>query len=130
MWEKKELWKNKRMYEQFVREMPETIDEKETKNSLRKVETKAVMCATQEEAIRINYVKHKIDKTAQSALCRKCEKKSETISQVASEFEKLAQKEHKRRQDNVARIVHRKLCGKYNLKRSEMWYAHNPKGVA
>ena len=54
MWEKKELWKNKRMYEQFVREMPETIDEKETKNSLRKVETKAVMCATQEEAIRIN----------------------------------------------------------------------------
>ena len=78
------------------------------------------MCAAQEEAIRINYVKHKIDKTAQSALCRMCDKKSETISQVASEFEKLAQKEHKRRQDNVARIVHWKLCGKYNLKRSEI----------
>ena len=30
MWEKKELWKNKRMYEQFVREMSETTDEKET----------------------------------------------------------------------------------------------------
>ena len=30
MWEKKELWKNKRMHGQFVREMSETTDEKET----------------------------------------------------------------------------------------------------
>ena len=30
MREKKELWKNKRMYRQFAREMPETTDEKET----------------------------------------------------------------------------------------------------
>ena len=30
MREKKALWKNKRMYDQFVREMPETTDEKET----------------------------------------------------------------------------------------------------
>ena len=28
--ENKELWKNKRMHGQFVREMPETTDEKET----------------------------------------------------------------------------------------------------
>ena len=30
MKEKKELWKNKRIYGRFVREMPETTDEKET----------------------------------------------------------------------------------------------------
>ena len=30
MRKKKELWKNKRMYRQFAREMPETTDEKET----------------------------------------------------------------------------------------------------
>ena len=30
MREKKELWKNKKMYGHFVREMPETTDEKET----------------------------------------------------------------------------------------------------
>ena len=30
MREKKELWKNKRMYGQFVTEIPETTDEKET----------------------------------------------------------------------------------------------------
>ena len=74
-------------------------------------------------------MKHKIDKTAQSPLCRMCDKKSETISHIVSECEKLAQKEYKRRHDNVARIVHWKLCGKYNLKRSEKWYEHAPEGV-
>ena len=37
--EKKEIWKkNKRMYGQLVREMPETMDEKETWYWLRKTE--------------------------------------------------------------------------------------------
>ena len=89
----KELWKNKRMYGQFVREMPETTDEKET-YWLRKAdlegETEAMLCAAQEEAIRTNYVKHKIDKTAQSPLCRKCDKKIETISHIVSESQKVA----------------------------------------
>ena len=34
MRERKELWKNKGMYGKFVREMPETADEKETWNWL------------------------------------------------------------------------------------------------
>ena len=58
-----------------------------------------------------------------------CDTKSEIISHIVSECEKLAQKEYKRRHDNVARIVHWKLCGKYNLKRSEKWYEHAPEGV-
>ena len=65
---------------------------------------------------------------AQSPLCRMCAKKSEA-SQIVSECEKLTQKEYKIRQDNVARIVLCKLCGKYNLKRSEKWYEHAPEGV-
>ena len=76
------------MNRQFVREMPETTDQKETWNWLRKadlkVETEAMLCAVQELAIRTNYVKHMIDKTAQSTLCRTCYKKSETISHVVS----------------------------------------------
>ena len=88
-----------------------------------------MLCAAQEQAIRTNYVKHKIDKTAQSPLCRMCDKKSETISHIVSECEKLAQKEYKRRHDNVARIVHWKLCGRFNLKRSQKWCEHAPEGV-
>ena len=43
MREKKELWKNKRMYGQFVREMPEITNERETWNCLRKAELKVEM---------------------------------------------------------------------------------------
>ena len=57
-----------------------------------KVETED-MCVVQEQVIRTNYVKHKIDKTAQSPLCRTCDKKSETISYIVSECDNLAQKE-------------------------------------
>ena len=76
---KKELWKNERIYEQLVREIPETTDEKETWNWLRKtdlkIETEAMFCGLEEQIIRRNYVKHKIDKTAQSPPCTIYEKK-------------------------------------------------------
>ena len=52
-----------------------------------------------------NNVKHKIDKTAQSPLCRMCDKKSETISHIVSECGKLAQKEYKRRHDVSLEVV-------------------------
>ena len=39
----------------------------------------------------------------------------------------LAQREHKRRHDNVARMVHWKLCDKF---KSEEWYPHNPQTVS
>ena len=76
-----------------------------------KVETEAMLYAAQEQAVRTNYVQHKIDETAQSPFCRMRDKKSETISHIVSGCKKLAQKEYKRRHDNVARIVHEKLCG-------------------
>ena len=96
MRKKMKLWKNKRIYGQFVREMPKTTDERETWSWLRKayikVETEAMLCAAQERAIGTNYMKHNIDETDQSPLCRTCDKKSETISHIVSECEKLAQK--------------------------------------
>ena len=46
-----------------------------------------------------------------------------------SEYEKLIKKEYQRKHDNIVRIVHWKLCGKYNLKRSKKWYEHAPEGV-
>ena len=82
-----------------------------------KVETEAMFFATQEQAIRTNYVKHEIEKTAQSTLCRMCGKKSETVSHIVSECDKLAQKQYRRRHNTVARIANWKLCGEYQLKR-------------
>ena len=88
-----------------------------------------MFCAAQEQAIRTEYVKHKIDITAQSPLCRMCDKKSETISHIVSACEKLSQKEDKRWHNNIARIFQWKLCGKNKLKRSEKWYEHAQEAV-
>ena len=56
-----------------------------------------MLFASQEQAVQTNYVKHKIDKRAQSQVCTMCDGKSETISLTVRECEKLAQKEYKRR---------------------------------
>ena len=39
---------------------------------------------------------------------------------------KLAQKQYKRRHDNVARRVHWELCKKHGLESSDRWYEHTP----
>ena len=58
-----------------------------------------------------------------------CGEKGETVSHIICECSKLAQKEYKRRHDNVARIIHWEICKKYHLPRAEQWYNHKPEGV-
>ena len=60
-------------------------------------------------------MKSHIDRTSESPLCRLCGEKGENITHLTSECKKLAQKEYKRRHDNVACIVHWKLRGLYKL---------------
>ena len=72
--ELRQNWNEKRMHGQFVREMPEKVDKDKTWQWLSrcdlKIGTEAVLCAAQEQAIRTNYVKHRIDRTSESPLCR------------------------------------------------------------
>ena len=80
---------------QFVREVPEKVGRNKTwkrlfKSDL-KIETEA-LCATQEQIMRTNYVKHRTDKTSQSSLCRLCQEKGEIVQHLVSGCEKLAQK--------------------------------------
>ena len=79
--------------------------------------------------MRTNYIKFNIDKTVESPLCRMCGEKGESIGHIGSECEKLAKREYKRRHDNVARIFHWTLCGKYDLERGANWYEHSPQGI-
>lgn len=121
------------MYRQFLQEMPETDDKDKSwawigKSDL-KVETEAPIFSAQEQALRTNYVKYNINKSVDSPLCRLCNQKRETINHILSECKMLAQKEYKRRHDNIARLVHWKLCCKYDVRRSEKWYKHQPGGV-
>ena len=64
------------MYGQFVREIPEEKDKdlswKWLVQSDLKVQTEATICAAQEQALRTNYTKNKIDQTSENTLCTMC----------------------------------------------------------
>ena len=94
-----------------------------------KPEKEALVCAAQEQALRINYIQHRVDHTAESDRCKVCGDKGETVWHITSQCTPLAQREYKRRHDNVARIVHWELCGKYDIQRDDKWYDHKPEGV-
>ena len=121
------------MYGQFVREMPEEIDKdfswKWLVQSDLKVQTEAIICAAQEQALRTNYTMNKVGKTSENPLCRMCGGKGETVKHIICECKKLAQREYKRRHDPVAKLVHYNLCEKHNLERKENLYEHCPEGV-
>ena len=131
--ELRQNWNEKRMHGQFVRELPEKVDKDKTWQWLSrcdlKIGTEALLCAAQEQAIRTNYVKHRIDRTSESPLCRLCGTKSESVQHLVSGCEKLAQKEYKRRHDNVAKKVHWDLCKKNGLECTDKWYEHVPEGA-
>ena len=54
--------------------------------------TAALAVLAQEEAIRTNYIKHRIDRSRDSPTCRMCGFKGETVNHVIFESSKLAQK--------------------------------------
>ena len=58
-----------------------------------------------------------------------CGDTGKVFSHIGSECSKLAQREYKKKHDNVARIVYWKLCEKFNFEKLEKWYLHNPQTV-
>ena len=69
--ELKQNWRQKKMHGQLIRQWLSKSD--------LKVKTIALLCAAQEQAIRKNYLKHHIDKTSESSLCKLCGKKGESM---------------------------------------------------
>ena len=68
--------------------------------------------AAQNQSIRTNLVKTKIDNSQGDSLCRVCRKVDERIDHIVSGCGKLALKEYKRRDDNLGKIVHWKFARK------------------
>ena len=77
-------WKNKKMYGQFCRDVNSKTDKDKRwawlKKGGLKPETEALICAAQEQALRANYIKHKIDHTREDDKCRMCGQKGETVA--------------------------------------------------
>ena len=94
-----------------------------------KRETQSLIVATQNQSIRTKLVKAKIDKSQGNSLCRVCRKVNESIDHIVSGCSKLAQKEYKRRPDNLGKIVHWKLARMCYFEGGYKWYEHEPESV-
>ena len=58
-----------------------------------------------------------------------CRKVDEIIDDIVSGGSKLAQKEYKRRHDNLGKIVHWKIARKSNFEVGDKWCKHEPERV-
>ena len=94
-----------------------------------KRETESLVVAAENQSIRTNLVKAKIDKSQGDSLCRGCRKVDECIEHIVSGCSKHAQKEYKRRHDNLGKRVHWKLARKCNFEAGGKWYEHEPESV-
>ena len=106
---KKQKWEGKQLHGRFKRQINNISNDK-TWTWLRKEsfkrETESLLMAVQNNAIKTNHIKARIDKTQQNSKCRLCGDKKETISHIISECSKLAQKEYNARQDWIGKVIH------------------------
>ena len=85
--------------------------------------------AAQNQSIRTNLVKARVDKGQGNSLCRVFRKVDQSIDHIISGCSKLAQKEYKRRHQNLGKIVHWKLSRKCNFEAGDKWYKNEPESV-
>ena len=100
-------------------------DDKSTSHT-RKTCTWLLLITAQNNDIRTNRIKTRIDKTQQNSKCRRCSDRDETI---ISECCKLAQKEYKTRHDLVGKVIHWDMCKRFKFDHTNKWYMHNPAPV-
>ena len=99
---KKQKWEGKQLYGRFKR-LITNISFDKTWTWLRKWnfkrETESLQIAAQNNAVRTNHIKARIDKTQQNRKCRICGDRDKTINHIITECSKLAQNEYKTRHD-------------------------------
>ena len=85
---RKQKWEEKQLDERFKR-LINNISRHKTWNWLRKGnfkrETESLLIAAQNNAIRTNHIKTRIDKTQQNSKCRLCGDRDETINHIINE---------------------------------------------
>ena len=114
----------------FYKRLINNISHQKTWTWLRKGnfkrETESLLIAAQNNAIRTNHIKARIDKTQQNSKCRLCGYRDETINHIINDCSKLAQKEYKTRDDWVGKVIYWEMCKKFRFDHTNKWYMHNP----
>ena len=92
---RKQKWEEKQLHRRFKR-LTSEIAHKKTWTWIRKEnlkrETESLLIAVQNNAIKNNHIKSRIDKMQQNSKCRLCDDKDETINHIISECSKLVEK--------------------------------------
>jgi len=87
MQEHEEKWMTKPLHGQFLRQTQQIADSNSwawlTTDGLKK-ETEALLMAAQDQALRTNAIKVKIDKQEGEAICRMCKNREETVTHITS----------------------------------------------
>ena len=126
---RKQKWEEKQLYGRFKR-LINNISRDKTWAWLRKRnfkrETESFLVAAENNAVRTNHIKTRIDKTQQKSKCWLCGDRDETINHIISECSKLAQKEYKTRHNWVGKVIHWEMCKKFKFDLTNKWYMHNP----
>ena len=127
-----EDWEKKVLHCQYLRQTKEVRSDQcwaWLQNGDSKRETESLIVAARNQSIRTNLVKARIDKSQGDFLYRMYRKVDENIDRIVSGCSKLAQKEYKRRHDNLGQMVHWKLARKCNFEVGDKWYEHEPESV-
>ena len=101
-----EHWEEKALHGQYLKQTKEGRSDQcwaWLQNGDLKRETESFILADQNQSIRTNLAKVKIDKSQGDSLCRMCRKVDESIDHIVSGCSKLAQKEYKRRHDKLGK---------------------------
>ena len=116
---RKQKWEGKQLYGRFKR-LINNISHKKTWTRLRKGnlkrETVSLLIAAQNNAVRTNHIKVRIDKTQQNSKCRQSCGRDEKINHIISECSKLAQKEYKARHYWVGKVIHWEMCREISIR--------------
>ena len=101
-----EDWEEKVLHGQYLKQTKEVRSDQcwgWLQNGDLKRETESLIVAAQNQSIRANLVKARIDKSQGDSLCRVCRKVDESKDHIVSGCSKLPQKEYKRRHDNLGK---------------------------
>jgi len=128
-----ERWQSKALHGQYIKDIEGKVDCDNTWNWLTngelKKETEGFILAAQDQALRTNAIKARIDNTTEDSKCRLCKEKEETVDHLVSTCSKIAQTDYKERHNKVASMLHWNLCKKYHLPAAEKWWEHKVEKV-
>ena len=80
-----------------------------------KRETESFLITAQNNAIKSNHIKARIDKMQKDSRCRLCGVRDKMINYIISKCSKLVQKEYKTRHNWVGKVIHWELCKKFKF---------------